>query len=97
MLLSLFIPLVSGAVLSLFFLLNNDPQYIIPSLLIFYGLALVGAGKFTYGEVFYLGILEILTGFISLIVPGWQVILWMTGFGLLHIGYGLFMFRKYGA
>lgn len=95
MLLNLIIPLIAGAVFILFFYLNNDYQYIIPAMLIFYGLALVSAGKFTFGEIQYLGILEVLTGFFAVILLDYALIAWAFGFGLLHILYGLIMHSKY--
>jgi len=95
MLTNLLIPLVSGAVFILFFYLHRDYNYIIPSMLIFYGLALVSAGRFTFGEIHYLGILEVLTGILALIFPGLAIFLWAFGFGLLHILYGLIMHGKY--
>lgn len=97
LLLNLIIPLVTGGMLTIVFMLQNQVQLIIPGFLIFYGLALVNAGKFTISEVFYLGILEIITGLVSAFIPGWGLIFWIFGFGLLHIIYGLAMFRKYGA
>jgi len=95
MLLNLSIPLISGAFFILIFFLGKQWQYIIPSMLVFYGLALVSAGKFTYSEVFYLGIAELLTGFLSAVFQDFSVFFWIFGFGFLHIGYGLFMYRKY--
>jgi hypothetical protein len=95
MLLNLSIPLISGAFFILIFYLDNQWQFIIPSMLVFYGLALVSAGKFTYSEVFYLGIAELLTGFLSAVFHEFSVFFWIFGFGFLHIGYGLFMYRKY--
>jgi len=70
-------------------------QLIIPSMLIFYGLALINACKFTYNEIFYLGIIEICTGLISGIFPEYGLLFWCFGFGILHITYGLLMYRKY--
>jgi hypothetical protein len=97
LLVNLLIPLVTGGVFVFVLLLQNQLQLIIPSLLIFYGLALVNAGKFTFGEVFYLGILEIITGLVSAFVSGWGFVFWIFGFGILHIIYGLAMYRKYEA
>jgi len=97
LLVSLLIPLVAGGVFAIVLLLQNNIQLIVPCFLIFYGLALVNAGKFTFGEIFYLGILEIFTGLLSAFVPGWGLIFWIFGFGILHIIYGLAMYRKYGA
>jgi hypothetical protein len=97
LLINLLIPLVTGGIFVIVLLLQNYLQLIVPCFLIFYGLALVNAGKFTFGEIFYLGILEIITGLVSAFVPGWSLILWIFGFGILHIIYGLAMYRKYEA
>jgi len=94
---NLLIPLAAGGVLVFALLIQNQIQLIVPCFLIFYGLALVSAGKFTFGEIFYLGILEIITGLVSAFVPGWGLIFWIFGFGILHIVYGLAMYRKYEA
>lgn len=97
MLISLLIPLVTGGVFIIVLMLQNNLQLIVPCFLIFYGLALVNAGKFTFGEIFYLGILQIVTGLVSAFIPGWGLIFWIFGFGVLHIIYGLAMYRKYEA
>lgn len=97
LLISLFIPLITGAFFILVFYTGNQWQFIIPAMLIFYGLALISAGKFTYSEVFFLGLAELLTGFLSAIFQEYSVLFWIFGFGFLHIGYGFFMYRKYEA
>ena len=94
---NLLIPLITGAIFTFILLLQNNIQLIVPCFLIFYGLALVNAGKFTYGEVFYLGILEIITGLASAIFPNLGLVFWIFGFGVLHIIYGAIMYRKYEA
>ncbi len=95
LLINLLIPLVTGGVFIIVLLVQNNIQLIVPCFLIFYGLALVSAGKFTFDEIFYLGILEILTGLVSAFITGWGLIFWVFGFGILHIIYGLAMYRKY--
>ncbi len=95
LLVSMFVPLISGGCLIIILYLQNHYQLIIPSMLIFYGLALVNAGKFTYGEVFYLGLFEIIIGLISAILPESGIFFWALGFGILHIAYGLLLYRKY--
>jgi hypothetical protein len=97
MLLNMFIPLVTGGFFVLILLIQNHIQLIVPGLLVFYGLALVSAGKFTYGEVFFLGISEIVTGLVSAFFPAQGLLFWIIGFGILHIVYGLLLYRKYGA
>lgn len=97
LLVNLLIPLITGGIFTFVLLIHNNIELIVPELLIFYGLALVNAGKFTYGEVFYLGILEITTGLTSSFFPGQGLIFWIIGFGILHIIYGFAMYRKYEA
>jgi hypothetical protein len=92
---NLLIPLITGGIFTIILLFQNNIQLIVPCFLIFYGLALVNAGKFTYGEVFYLGILEIITGLASAIFPNLGLLFWIFGFGILHIIYGVVMYRKY--
>ena len=89
------IPLITGGIFVIILLIHNHIQLIVPCFLIFYGLALLNAGKFTYGEIFYLGLLEIITGLASAIFPSLGILFWVIGFGILHIIYGLFMYRKY--
>lgn len=95
LLLNFFIPLITGGIFALILMIQNDIQLIIPVFLVFYGLALISAGKFTYNEVFYLGIFEIITGLISAFFPAQGLFFWILGFGILHIVYGLLMYRRY--
>lgn len=69
MLLNLLIPLIAGGSLVLVMFFRGEYTYIIPSFLIFYGVALVSAGKFTFGEIFWLGLLEIVTGLAASLLP----------------------------
>lgn len=94
---NMMIPLVSGGLFIIILLFQNHVQLIVPGMLIFYGLALVNAGKFTFGEIFYLGLLEIATGLFAALFPALGIYFWTFGFGFLHIVYGLFMYRKYEA
>jgi len=95
LMINLLIPLATGGLLSIILLAKGFPGLLIPCLLIFYGLALVNAAKFTLNEVFYLGLAEIATGLVAACFPGFWIFFWVTGFGLLHIIYGVILFRKY--
>ena len=92
---SLFIPLITGGAFALILVTQGLIQLIIPVFLVFYGLALINAGKFTYGEIFYLGVLEIITGLLAALFPAQGLMFRTIGFGVLHIAYGLFLYRKY--
>jgi hypothetical protein len=95
LLVNLLAPLITGGLFIIILYLNHTWYLIIPSMLIFYGLALAGAAKFTYNEIFSLGLLEIMTGLLSAIFPAYGILLWCFGFGILHISYGMIMYRKY--
>jgi hypothetical protein len=95
LLISMLIPLVTGGIFIIILYIQNQWMLVVPAMLLFYGLALVNASKFTYSEVFYLGLIEILTGLLCTIFPVYGLVFWCFGFGLLHIGYGLTMYRKY--
>lgn len=92
---NLSIPLAAGGIFALILAFQNHFQLIIPVFLVFYGLALINAGKFTYDEIFYLGIFEIITGLAAAVFPDQGLLFWMFGFGILHIVYGVMMYRKY--
>ena len=89
------IPLAVGG-LFLFKLLQLEQYALIaPGCLIFYGLALVNASKYTLGEIRYLGYGQLLLGIINLWMVGYGLYFWALGFGILHIIYGLLMWFKY--
>lgn len=89
------IPLVAGGIYILKLIEAETFGLIAPGCLIFYGLALVNASKFTLGEVRYLGYLQIVLGIINLWFIGYGIYFWSIGFGILHIIYGVFMWNKY--
>ena len=95
LLINLFVPLITGGFFVLMLYIADQWLLIVPAMLIFYGLSLVNAGKFTYSEVYYLGVAEIITGMLAAIFQGSPLFFWIFGFGFLHIGYGLLMYRKY--
>jgi len=68
---------------------------IAPACLVFYGLALVNASKYSLSEIRYLGFLEIIAGLINTQFPKSGLYFWAVGFGVLHIIYGFVMWWKY--
>jgi hypothetical protein len=89
------IPLAAGGFFALGLLQHGGWNFIAPACLVFYGLALVNASKYTLTDIRYLGILEIALGCIGMYFPHEGLYFWTTGFGLLHIIYGLIMWWKY--
>ncbi len=97
LLINLFIPLATGGLLCLILLKQGLLPMVAPLTLIFYGLALVNASKYTLSEVRSLGLLEIALGLISAFFTGYGLYFWAMGFGLLHIVYGGYMHKKHGS
>lgn len=95
LLINLCIPLVAGGIFCLALFFHGYNGLIAPSTLIFYGLALVNASKYTLNDVRYLGISEIILGLISIFLLGYGLEFWAIGFGVLHIIYGTLMYFKY--
>jgi len=95
LLINLFIPLITGGIF-IFILAYHHIFYLIaPATLIFYGLSLINAGKYTLHDVKYLGVLEVILGLVSAFFVGYGLIFWALGFGVLHIVYGISMYLKY--
>lgn len=95
LLLNFSIPLVTGGIFCIALVYHQLYVFIAPITLIFYGLALVVAERYTLTDVKYLGLFEIGLGLISLFILGWGLLFWAIGFGVLHIVYGLVMHKKY--
>lgn len=90
------IPLVSGGILILILTSNGLFGLSAPLSLVFYGLALFNASKFTYEEFRYLGIIEIALGLAATYFIGYSLWFWAIGFGVMHIIYGIYMQLRYG-
>lgn len=89
------IPLAAGGFFVIGLLSHGGWSYVAPACLVFYGLALVNASKFTLTDIRYLGLLEIILGCIGMYYPHDGLYFWAAGFGVLHIVYGLIMWWKY--
>lgn len=94
MLYNLAIPLVTGGIFSLA-LLHWAPVLTASATLVFYGLALINASKFTLNDIRYLGFCQLGLGLVSAYFPGYSLFFWALGFGVLHIVYGTAMYFKY--
>jgi hypothetical protein len=92
---NLFIPLFVGGVFCMILLSHHLIYLIAPTTLLFYGLALFNAGKYTLKEVRYLGLTEMLLGLFASYYAGYGLLFWALGFGILHIIYGTVMYFKY--
>jgi hypothetical protein len=95
LLLNLLIPLAAGGIFCLALMKHGEFGLVAPATLVFYGLALVNAGKYTLSDIHYLGLSEIVLGLIASFYIGYGLEFWAIGFGVLHIIYGTIMYFKY--
>jgi len=89
------VPLLTGGFVVAILLWQQHYAFIIPSFLIFYGLALVAGGQFTFRDFRALGYIQIVLGLIALAMPGHDLLFWLLGFGFFHLLYGSMMYFKY--
>jgi hypothetical protein len=97
LLVNMAIPLGAGGLFCLALILKGLTalEFVAPSMLIFYGLALVNASKYTIHDIRYLGCLQVLLGLIASFYSNHGILFWAIGFGGLHIVYGSIMWFKY--
>lgn len=92
---NLFIPLVSGGIFCLILLYHGVYDLIAPATLVFYGLALLNASKYTLTDIRYLSFCQIILGLLNTYFIGYGLLIWTIGFGVIHILYGIIMWWKY--
>lgn len=89
------IPLITGGIFLLILIFRGHYGIAAPVSLIFYGLSLISASSYTFSTVKYLGLCETILGLIAACLPGFGLLFWAIGFGVLHIVYGSVMYFKY--
>lgn len=92
---NMMVPLATGGIFCLLLIYHHQFIFVAPATLIFYGLALVNVSKYTYNDIFQLGIIEIIIGLLAAFFVANGLLFWSIGFGLMHIVYGLGMYFKY--
>lgn len=95
--LSLTPPLVAGAILT-WVLFDAGLVQALPGVwLLLFGTGIIGAGSYSVRVVPVMGLAFMIFGVVALLAPaGWGNILMATGFGGLHIFFGLLIARRYG-
>jgi len=88
------LPLLIGGVFCILFDKYGFKGLIPSTMLIFYGLACLGASKYTLSEIRYLGIVNIIIGLISTQFSDYGLYFWAFGFGCIHIIYGIMTYHK---
>lgn len=92
---SILLPLFAGGIFSLVFLFRGEIYIVCSATLLFYGIGLVNTSRYTFPELNYLGIIEVILGLLSLLFTGPALCLWAAGFGLFHIIFGLIMYFRH--
>jgi hypothetical protein len=105
LLFSLLLPLFFGGCFVLVEVKQFMFELILPSTLIFYGMALLNASKYVHVDIKYLAVCEMILGIVGFWMydETWpmqdnvdvQVLIWALGFGVLHILYGTIMYFRY--
>jgi hypothetical protein len=89
------LPLAAGGIFLYRSMEMDHFELVAPGCLIFYGLALVNASKYTLGEIRFLGYGQIILGLANLWLIDYGLYFWAAGFGVLHILYGMVMWWRY--
>lgn len=89
------VPLVTGGLYILISLNQDRYGHTAALMLIFYGLALINASKYSLGDIKYLGFTEVILGLTCAMIPAYGFWFWVAGFGVMHIVYGTIMHFKY--
>jgi hypothetical protein len=95
LLVNLAIPLVTGGLLCLLLLFKGFIGFLPALTLVFYGLALINASKYTWPELRNLGLFEIVLGLIAMQFIAYSLFIWALGFGVIQVIYGLIVQKKY--
>lgn len=96
LLINFFIPLVTGGLYILIKITSGHYGQTAALMLIFYGMALINASKYTIGTIKYLGYSQLIIGLVCALFPGYGFWFWVLGFGILHIVYGTIMYFMEG-
>lgn len=92
---NLLIPLTAGGIIGLVLLFNGLVVMVAPLTLVFYGLALYNASKYTLNEMESLGLIQLVLGVLGFYFIEYGLIFWALGFGVVHIIYGTYMHFRY--
>ena len=89
------VPMATGGIFLLALIKNGVYEFTAPGCLVFYGLAVLNASKYTFSETVYLSYSLLLLGIINLWFTEYSIYFWALGFGVFHIIYGTAMWWKH--
>lgn len=92
---SFMIPLVAGGLFAIILITKREFALVSPVTLLFYGVSLVNASRYSFETLRNLGFIFIILGLANTIFLTYGLYFWTFGFGICHIIYGTFMYLKY--
>lgn len=92
---SLLIPVLTGGVFSVLLIQLGLVALLAPVTLLFYGMGLLSASKYTLEAVRTVGLILIGLGLFATGFLSYGLVIWALGFGLVHILYGFIIYVKY--
>ncbi len=95
LLINLGIPLTAGGIFCLLLFWHDAIDLIMPAMLLFYGMAMLHASKYSVDELRQLGISEVALGLLAGFWSNYGLLFWAIGFGIFPILYGLRMYNRY--
>ena len=95
LLVNFLIPLLAGGLFCFALLLQRRWGLTSSVMLMFYGMALMNSGHFTYPILRYLGYAELALGLIDCFLVNHALLTWFIGFGVFHIIIGIVFMLKY--
>src|SRR5690606_36496523 len=92
---SLFSVLSVGGAFCLLLLYHGYFKLIAASMLLFYGMALLNASKYSMQNISTLAYTQMAIDLLATFFHNYSLLLWTLGFGVVHILYGIAMYFKY--
>ncbi|WP_146697699.1 hypothetical protein [Geofilum rhodophaeum] len=92
---SLFSVLSVGGAFCLLLVYHGYFKLVAASMLLFYGLALLNASKYSMQNISALAYTQMSLGLLATFFHNYGLLLWTLGFGVVHIIYGVAMYFKY--
>jgi len=92
------IPMIAGGIILLPYFSGSGP-ILFPSAialtLVFYGIALVSASRYSLNELFWLGLIQLILGLAGFFLWRYSLVFWALGFGVMNLVFGIVVYKKY--
>lgn len=95
LLINLAIPLMAGGIFCLLLFWHEAIGLILPAMILFYGMAMLHASKYSLDELRQLGMSEVALGLLAGFWSDYALVFWAIGFGIFPILYGIRMYNRY--